>query len=44
MNWLYYLAEANIYLAVFYLAYCIILSSNTHYQLNRAYLLLSCLL
>lgn len=43
MNWLYYLAEANIYLSVFYLAYCLFLSKETHYQLNRAYLLFSCI-
>lgn len=44
MNWLYYLAEANLYLCVFYLAYCIFLAKETHYQLNRAYLLLSCVM
>ncbi|MGY3212223.1 hypothetical protein ACVW2L_001276 [Mucilaginibacter sp. HD30] len=33
MNWLYYLAEANLYLCVFYLAYCILLVKETHYQL-----------
>ncbi|MFD2871121.1 TonB family protein [Mucilaginibacter ximonensis] len=42
MNWLHYLAEANLYLAVFYLAYCLLLSRETHYQLNRTYLLFSC--
>jgi len=42
MNWLYYLAEANIYLSVFYLAYCLFLNRDTHYQLNRAYLIFSC--
>jgi hypothetical protein len=42
MNWLYYIAEANLYLGVFYLAYCIFLSKETHYQLNRGYLLASC--
>ncbi|WP_259070396.1 TonB family protein [Mucilaginibacter sp. X4EP1] len=42
MNWLYYLAEANIYLGVFYLAYCLFLNRSTHYQLSRAYLILSC--
>jgi len=42
MNWLHYLAEANLYLAVFYLAYCLLLSRETHYQLNRIYLLFSC--
>jgi hypothetical protein len=44
MNWLYYLAEANLYLCVFYLAYCVFLVKETHYQLNRAYLLLSCIM
>jgi TonB family protein len=43
MNWLYYLAEANIYLSVFYLAYCLFLNRDTHYQLNRAYLIFSCI-
>ncbi len=42
MNWLYYLAEANIYLGVFYLAYCLFLNRETYYQLNRAYLIVSC--
>jgi TonB family protein len=42
MNWLYYLAEANLYLGVFYLAYCLFLRNETHYQLNRAYLLGIC--
>ena len=42
MNWLYYLAEANIYLGVFYLAYCLFLNRETYYQLNRAYLIFSC--
>jgi len=43
MNWLYYLAEANLYLIVFYLAYCLFLNRATHYQLNRAYLIFSCI-
>src|SRR5471030_2236614 len=43
MNWLYYLAEANIYLGVFYLAHCLFLNRDTHYQLNRAYLIFSCI-
>ncbi|MDB5156894.1 MAG: BlaR1 peptidase [Mucilaginibacter sp.] len=42
MNWLHYLAEANIYLGVFYLAYCLFLSKETYYTFNRIYLLLSC--
>jgi hypothetical protein len=43
MNWLYYLAEANIYLGVFYIAYCLLLNRGTHYQLSRAYLVVSCI-
>ncbi|SHN12338.1 TonB family protein [Mucilaginibacter sp. OK098] len=43
MNGLYYLAEANLYLGVFYLAYCLFLNRNTHYQLSRAYLIFSCI-
>ncbi|WP_184541698.1 M56 family metallopeptidase [Mucilaginibacter sp. FT3.2] len=43
MNWLHYLIEANIYLAVFYACYCLFLAKETHYTLNRAYLLLSCI-
>jgi hypothetical protein len=42
MNWLYYLAEANIYLGVFYLAYRLLLTKETYYQLTRAYLLFGC--
>ena len=42
MNWLHYLLEANIYLAVFYAGYCIFLNKETYYTLNRIYLLLSC--
>jgi len=42
MNWLHYLLEANIYLAVFYAFYCLFLNKETHYTLNRVYLLLSC--
>ncbi|HEY9195373.1 MAG TPA: M56 family metallopeptidase, partial [Mucilaginibacter sp.] len=41
MNWLHYLLEANIYLSVFYAAYYLFLKNETHYTLNRAYLLLS---
>ena len=44
MNGLYYLAEANLYLGVFYLAYCLFLNRNTHYQLSRAYLVFSCII
>ncbi|WP_214070210.1 M56 family metallopeptidase [Mucilaginibacter sp. dw_454] len=41
MNWLHYLIEANLYLVVFYLAYSVLLAKDTHYQLNRVFLLLS---
>ncbi len=41
MNWLHYLLEANIYLGVFYVAYCLFLNKETHYLLNRLYLILS---
>lgn len=41
MNWLYYIAEANLYLVIFYGVYSLILAKETHYQLNRAYLLAS---
>jgi TonB family protein len=44
MNWLHYLVEANIYLSVFYLFYCLLLNKETHYTLNRIYLLSSCAL
>ncbi|AMR32077.1 hypothetical protein A0256_11925 [Mucilaginibacter sp. PAMC 26640] len=43
MNWLHYLVEANIYLGVFYLCYCLFLNNETYYVLGRAYLLFSCL-
>ncbi len=43
MNWLRYLAEANLYLCIFYLFYCLLLNRETHYLLNRAYLLFSCI-
>lgn len=39
MNWLHYLLEANLYLVAFYALYYIIFSRETHYQLNRIYLL-----
>jgi len=44
MNGLYYLAEANLYLGIFYLVYCLFLNRNTYYQLSRAYLLFSCII
>jgi len=42
INWLHYLVEANIYLSVFYLCYCLFLNKETYYMLNRVYLLFSC--
>src|SRR6218665_38961 len=44
MSWLHYLLEANLYLSVFYLGYLLFLSKDTHYNLNRAYLLSACML
>ena len=44
MNWLYYLLEANLYLGVFYLAYCLFLNKETHYVFNRVYLIASCVI
>ena len=44
MNWLRYLAEANLYLGIFYLCYCLFLSKETHYLLNRIYILFACIL
>ncbi|SDF05580.1 BlaR1 peptidase M56 [Mucilaginibacter pineti] len=44
MNWLHYLLEANLYLAVFYAFYYLFLNKETHYTLNRVYLLLSCII
>jgi hypothetical protein len=44
MNWLHYLLEANLYLAVFYAFYYLFLNKETHYTLNRIYLLLSCII
>jgi len=43
MSWLHYLLEANLYLGVFYLCYCLFFNRETHYNLNRAYLLFSCI-
>ncbi|TKC06356.1 M56 family metallopeptidase [Pedobacter frigoris] len=39
MNWLYYLLEANLYLAVFYGFYRLFLHKETFYTINRYYLL-----
>jgi len=44
MNWLHYLLEANLYLGIFYAVYCLFLNKETHYTLNRVYLLLSCII
>jgi len=43
MTWIRYLLEANLYVCLFYLLYRLLFSRETHYTLNRAYLLLSCL-
>jgi len=43
MNWLHYLLEANLYLAVFYAGYYLFLRRETYYTLNRIYLLFSCI-
>ena len=43
MNWMRYLLEANLYLAVFYLLYRLLLSRETHYALSRSYLLFTSL-
>jgi hypothetical protein len=39
MNWLYYLLEANLYLAAFYGFYRLFLHKETFYSLNRGYLI-----
>jgi len=44
MSWLHYLIEANIYLSVFYLCYCLFLNRDTHYMLGRVYLIFSCVM
>ncbi|HWZ02957.1 MAG TPA: M56 family metallopeptidase [Mucilaginibacter sp.] len=44
MNWLQYLLEANLYLGIFYLVYCLFLNKETYYLFNRAYLLFSCVI
>jgi hypothetical protein len=41
MNWLYYLLEANLYLASFYLLYRLLLQNSTFYNSNRYFLVLS---
>jgi len=44
MNWLQYLLEANLYLGIFYLCYCLFLNRETYYILNRVYLLSACII
>lgn len=44
MNWLHYILEANLYLAVFYALYFLLLDRETYYKLNRVYLLATCVL
>ncbi|GAB3933826.1 M56 family metallopeptidase [Mucilaginibacter myungsuensis] len=39
MSWIKYLLEANLYLALFFAAYYLLMRKDTHYQLSRAYLL-----
>ena len=41
MNWLYYLLEANLYLAAFYGFYRLLLHKETFYSLNRYYLIMT---
>lgn len=41
MNWLYYLLEANLYLAAFYGFYRLFLHRETFYSLNRGYLIVT---
>ncbi|WP_285008873.1 M56 family metallopeptidase [Pedobacter faecalis] len=41
MNWVYYLLEANVYLAIFYGFYRLILARETFYTLSRFFLLAS---
>jgi hypothetical protein len=44
MNWLYYLLEANLYLAAFYGFYRLFLHKETFYSLNRYYLIVTTLI
>ena len=44
MNWMHYLLEANLYLTLFYLAYCLFLKRDTHYRLKRIYLIFTCII
>ncbi|WP_113638941.1 gliding motility-associated C-terminal domain-containing protein [Nubsella zeaxanthinifaciens] len=41
MNWLYYLLEANLYLAAFYFMYKLLLQRSTFYSNNRYFLIWS---
>jgi len=41
MNWLYYLLEANLYLAAFYVMYKLLFQRSTFYNSNRYFLILS---
>ncbi|WP_316752380.1 M56 family metallopeptidase [Pedobacter gandavensis] len=43
MNWFYYLLEANLYLAIFYGCYRLLLHQETFYTINRFFLILSTL-
>lgn len=44
MNWLYYLLEANLYLAIFYGCYRLLFHKETFYTINRYFLIGSTLL
>jgi len=44
MNWLHYLLEANLYLAVAYSCYWLLFRKQTFYTANRIYLLVSTVL
>jgi len=44
MNWLYYLLEANLYLAIFYGFYRMFLHKETFYTLNRYFLIAAALI
>jgi hypothetical protein len=41
MNWIYYLLEANLYLAVFYGFYRLFLHQETFYSINRYFLIIA---
>jgi hypothetical protein len=44
MNWLNYLLEANLYVAIFYGCYWLLLRNHTFYTANRLYLVLTTML